>query len=204
MPPVNERDVDWTETEHGSTRFRRKHLSGAADGDGDPGLGCSLYELPPGARSWPYHYHAGNAEAMYVLSGSGRLRVDGEEHPLEAGDYVPFPSGPAGAHQVINDGSAGDDGPGDDRPGADEPGRDDVGWVGSGSDDVGGGMGSDEGDGEPLRFLLLSEMNDPDVTVYPDSGKFGVYAGSPPGGREERTVEGYYRLGDDVDYWEGE
>ena len=194
MPPVNERDVDWTETEHGSTRFRRKHLSGAAGGDGDPGLGCSLYELPPGARSWPYHYHAGNAEAIYVLSGSGRLRVDGEEHPLEAGDYVPFPTGPTGAHQVINDGPAGDDGPGGDGRG---------GEARNGDAGGGGGVG-DEDDGAPLRFLLLSEMNDPDVTVYPDSGKFGVYAGSAPGGREERTVEGYYRLEDDVDYWEGE
>jgi hypothetical protein len=47
-------------------------------------------------------------------------------------------------------------------------------------------------------------MEDPDVTVYPDSGKVGVFAGSPPGGRDERTVEGYYRRADDVDYWDGE
>jgi hypothetical protein len=32
----------------------------------------------------------------------------------------------------------------------------------------------------------------------------GVYAGSPPGGRDERTLEGYYHIDDDVDYWEGE
>ena len=170
MPPVNERDVDWTETEHDPTRFRRKHLSDAASGDEDPELGCSLYELPPGARSWPYHYHAGNAEAMYVLAGTGRLRLDGEERPVEAGDYVPFPTGPDGAHRVIND----------------------------------GGDGDDTDDDAPLRFLVFSEMDEPDVTVYPDSGKFGVYTGSAPGGREERTVGGYYRLDDDVDYWEGE
>ena len=174
MPPVNERDVEWTETKREPTRFRRKHLSDAASGDDDPELGCSLYELPPGARSWPYHYHAGNAEAMYVLAGTGRLRLDGEEHPIEAGDYVPFPSGPAGAHRVIND-------------------------------DSGDVEATAEGDaGEPLRFLLFSAMDEPDVTVYPDSGKFGVYAGAPPGGREERSVSGYYRLDDDVDYWEGE
>ena len=177
MSPVNERDVEWTETDRGSTRFERKHLSDAAADDGDPELGCSLYEIPPGARSWPYHYHAGNAEAMYVLAGSGRLRLDGEEFPLEAGDYVPFPTGPAGAHQVIADGGDGDDG-------AD-------------------GVAGDEA-GEPLRFLLFSGMDEPDVTVYPDSGKIGVYAGSPPGGRAERDVSGYYRIDDDVDYWEGE
>ena len=58
--------------------------------------------------------------------------------------------------------------------------------------------------GGPLRYLVLSTMVEPDVTVYPDSGKFGVYAGAPPGSSDERTVSGYYRLEDDVDYWEGE
>jgi hypothetical protein len=47
-------------------------------------------------------------------------------------------------------------------------------------------------------------MDDPDVTVYPDSEKLGVFVGSPPGGREERSLHGYYRVGDDVDDWEGE
>ena len=55
-----------------------------------------------------------------------------------------------------------------------------------------------------LRYLMFSTMAEPDLTVYPDSGKMGVYAGSPPGGRDERTLEGYYRIDDDVDYWEGE
>ena len=162
MPPVNKRSVEWTETEHGETRFLRKALSASASGDGDPGLGCSLYELPPGGRSWPYHYHAGNAEAIYVLEGEGQVRLDGEDHVIEPGDYVAFPAGPAGAHQVRNDGD------------------------------------------EPLQYLALSDMDEPDVTVYPDSEKLGVYAGSPPGGHEARPVEGYYRIDDNVSYWEGE
>jgi len=33
---------------------------------------------------------------------------------------------------------------------------------------------------------------------------FGVYVGSPPGGRAERSLEGYYRVDDDIDYWEME
>lgn len=61
MEPVNETDLDWQETEHGETGFRRKRLAAAAGADD---LGCSLYELPPGKRSWPYHYHAANAEAF--------------------------------------------------------------------------------------------------------------------------------------------
>lgn len=163
VPPINERDVEWTDTEQGVTRFRRKRLSAAAADHGTPDIGCSLYELPPGGRSWPYHWHAGNAEALYVTSGEGTLRLDGEEFPLAAGDYVPFPTGKAGAHRVLNDGDT------------------------------------------PLRFLVLSTMDQPDVTVYPDSRKVGVYGGSPPGGdADERTVSGYFSLDGAVDYWQGE
>ena len=63
MPIENEQAVEWDEVERGETHFRRKALSEAAS-DGDPALGCSLYELPPGGKAWPYHYHPANAEAM--------------------------------------------------------------------------------------------------------------------------------------------
>jgi uncharacterized cupin superfamily protein len=101
MGPVNEADLDWTDHDHGENGFRRKKLGAAAGGDR---LGCSLYELPAGKRAWPYHYHAGNEEALYALSGTGRLRLDGETHPLEPGDYVAFPEGEESAHQVTNPG----------------------------------------------------------------------------------------------------
>ncbi|MFC6990140.1 cupin domain-containing protein [Haloplanus sp. GCM10025708] len=159
MAPVNEADLDWTELDHGETNFRRKQLGEAAGGDR---LGCSLYELPPGRRSWPYHYHTANEEAIYVLSGTGILRLDGDTHPLRAGDYVACPADESGGHRVVNDAD------------------------------------------EPLRYLAVSTMNDPDVTVYPDSGKVGVFVGAPPGGRDERSLHGYYRLDDAVDYWDGE
>ena len=51
---------------------------------------------------------------------------------------------------------------------------------------------------------MFSILNDPDVTVYPDSNKLEVFVGSPPGGRGERTVHGYYAIEDDIDYWDGE
>lgn len=159
MGSTQESDLDWQETDRGETRFRRKRLAAAAGGSD---LGCSLYELPPGGRSWPYHYHVGNAEALYVLAGEGRLRTPDSEESLTAGDYVALPTGEAGAHRVRND-----------------------------------------GDG-PLRYLALSTMRDPDVTVYPDSEKVGVFGGAPPGGDGERTVAGYFRRGDAVDYWDGE
>lgn len=159
MPTVNESDLEWTESEHGETQFRRKQLGAAAGGDR---LGCSLYELPPGKGSWPYHYHAANEEAIYVLDGTGSIRLGGEMCDLDAGTYVALPVGESGGHRVIND---------------------------------------SEG---TLRYLVVSTMVEPDVTVYPDSEKFGIYVGSPPGGREERTLEGYYEIDADVDYWRGE
>jgi uncharacterized cupin superfamily protein len=154
--PVNESDLDWTTTHHGETGFRRKKLAAAAGGDR---LGCSLYELRPGERSFPYHYHLGNEEAIYVLSGTGALRTPDGARSLDTGDYVAVPAGPDGAHRVHNDGD------------------------------------------EPLRYLVLSTMDDPDVTVYPDSEKVGVFAGSAPGSDDPRAVHGYYRRDDDVDYW---
>lgn len=162
MPIVNDSEVEEQTVERGETRFRRSSLSRAASATGDPDLGCSRYVLPPGGKSWPYHFHLGNAEAMYVLEGTGRLRLEGDTHAIGPGDYVPFPTGEAGAHRVINDSDA------------------------------------------PLRYLVLSTMSEPDVTVYPDSGKFGVFGGAPPGGREERVVEGYYYLDSDVSYWADE
>ncbi|QSW98117.1 cupin domain-containing protein [Haloterrigena alkaliphila] len=161
MNTINESDLEWSENdpELDDVVFRRKELSTAVDADD---LGCSLYELPPGKRSWPYHYHTANEEALYVLAGDGLLVAADGEHPLEAGDYATFPANERGGHRIVNDGD------------------------------------------EPLRYLLVSTMNEPDVTVYPELETFGVYVGSPPGGREERTLEGYYRIDDDVAYWDAD
>jgi len=157
MTVVNERDLDWTETNEGDARFRRKRLGREAGGEE---LGCSLYELPAGERSWPYHYHTGNEEALYVLAGGGVLLCDGEDRALEPGDYAALPAGERGGHRVVNDTDS------------------------------------------PLRYLAVSTMRDPDVTVYPESGKIGVFGGSPPGGSGERDVHGYYDCDATVDYWE--
>jgi len=101
MDPVNAADLDWSETDTERMRFRRKKLGVAADG---ADLGCSLYELDPGDGAWPYHYHYGNEEALYVLAGRGRLRAGDGEHALAPGDYAAFPTGETGAHRVVNDG----------------------------------------------------------------------------------------------------
>lgn len=56
-----------------------------------------------------------------------------------------------------------------------------------------------------LKYLAVSTMEQPDVFVYPDSDKFGVFAGSAPGGRrEERSFAFFGRTRDQRDYWDGE
>jgi uncharacterized cupin superfamily protein len=65
-------------------------------------LGGSLYELPPGERSWPYHYEEGCEEWVLAVSGRPTLRGPDGERQLAPGDIAVFPEGPDGAHQVIN------------------------------------------------------------------------------------------------------
>ena len=101
-PPniAKEDAIEWSEHSHGEQfGYKRKSLSSAAGGEK---LGCSLYEIEPGRRAWPYHYHGANEEAIYVLEGSGTLRVGGEEVPISKGDYATFHARAEGAHQLIN------------------------------------------------------------------------------------------------------
>lgn len=72
---------------------------------GGKGIGCTWYEVPPGKVAWPYHYHTANEESLYVLEGTGTLRIGKEEVAVGPGDYASFPVGPDHAHQLINTGS---------------------------------------------------------------------------------------------------
>jgi uncharacterized cupin superfamily protein len=86
----------WTsESDRPGYRWRRMRIAGER-------LGASLYELPPGERTWKYHYEVGNEELLIVVSGRPTLRDPDGERELEPGDVVLFPEGPDGAHQVVN------------------------------------------------------------------------------------------------------
>ena len=57
----------------------------------------------------------------------------------------------------------------------------------------------------PLRYLALSTTEDPEVVEYPDSGKYGVIAGRPVGGRPTDARFNVFAFKKDaVDYWAGE
>jgi uncharacterized cupin superfamily protein len=75
--------------------WQRKRIAGEH-------LGASLYALPPGQATFPYHYELGNDELLVVVTGSPTLRSAQGERELKPGDCALLPSGEAGAHQLSN------------------------------------------------------------------------------------------------------
>jgi uncharacterized cupin superfamily protein len=83
-------------------RWRRARLGRQA---GARDLGASLFELPPGAATFPLHAHYNNEEMIVVLAGSPSLTTaDGEVRRLLPGDLVACPAGRDGAHRLDNHG----------------------------------------------------------------------------------------------------
>lgn len=139
--------------------WKRARLGRQAGGER---LGASLYELPPGQATFPYHAHFANEEMLVVLDGRPSLRTADGWRELAPGEVVSFRVGRGGVHQILNRGD------------------------------------------EPVRLLLISEMNAPEVSFYPDSNK--ILAGTrPPGGAEgDDDIFEAFDLADAADYWQDE
>jgi uncharacterized cupin superfamily protein len=88
--------------EKGKHHVKMRRLGAAAGGQT---LGANLTELPPGAVSFPFHYHCATEEGIYVVRGSGTARIGDKRVAVKAGDWIAYPVGPDHAHQLINDGS---------------------------------------------------------------------------------------------------
>ncbi len=113
-------------------------------------IGASLYELAPGQRTFPYHFHYAQEELLIVLGGEPTLRDPSGERRLAQGDCVLFKRGPDGAHLLRNE--------------TDEPCR--LLILSSHADvevavypDSGkvGAFARDAGSGEPFRLLVREE-----------------------------------------------
>ena len=63
-------------------------------------IGASVYAAEAGVPIWPYHYHHGIEEWLYVVAGAPVLREPAGERALTPGDLVCFPSGHLGAHTL--------------------------------------------------------------------------------------------------------
>lgn len=139
--------------------WKRARLGRQAGGDR---LGASLYELPPGQATFPYHAHFANEEMLVVVDGCPSLRTADGWRELSPGEVISFKTGRGDAHQILNRSA------------------------------------------EPVRVLLISEMNAPEISFYPDSNK--ILAGTrPPGGIEgDDDIFEAFDLADAADYWRGE
>ena len=88
VPIIHETDVDemqlpgrkfrWLVAED---RIRAEHCS------------TCVIRVAPGDKVRPAHSHPHSEEVIYILSGSGRVLVDGEVAPVRAGSAVLFPQG---------------------------------------------------------------------------------------------------------------
>lgn len=68
-------------------------------GGGHP-FDLQIRRLPPGAAVCPFHSHLAQWELLYVLAGSGTVRVADGTHAIRAGEVFVHP--PGSAHQLIN------------------------------------------------------------------------------------------------------
>src|SRR4051794_41919500 len=72
------------------------------EGFGSVATGLSVYELPPGNASWPYHFETTEEEWLIVIDGELTLRTPEGEAVLRAGDVACLPAGAAGGHTGRN------------------------------------------------------------------------------------------------------
>lgn len=95
-------DPEWdAEQDEPPFTWRRARLGRQAGGEQ---LGASLFEVPPGASTFPLHVHHANEELLVVVAGRPTLRnLDGERE-LAPGELVAFPTGRSGAHRLDNRG----------------------------------------------------------------------------------------------------
>jgi uncharacterized cupin superfamily protein len=98
MANVFEPDFD-AEQDKPPFTWRRARIGRQA---GAEELGASLFELPPGASSFPLHVHHANEELIVVLAGTPTLRSIDAERTLAPGEVVACPAGRRGAHRLDN------------------------------------------------------------------------------------------------------
>ncbi len=57
---------------------------------------------------------------------------------------------------------------------------------------------------EDLEYLCLSTMKEPDIAVYPQTGKVGIFAGVAPGADPKGRTYFKFFYPEECDYWDGE
>jgi uncharacterized cupin superfamily protein len=99
---VNVEEIEPWETSQGNFVSRRRRMGSEG---GCRAVGCTYIEVPPGKTAFPLHWHSSQEEALYILEGTGKLRVGKETVEVGAGDFVGHPTGPQHAHALTNTGT---------------------------------------------------------------------------------------------------
>ena len=93
-------DMPGTAKTHFLNDNARRINKSLGDVTGLSGFGVHLIEVAPGHESTEYHRHYHEDECTYVLSGSGRVTIGDEDHPIGPGDFIAYPKGGA-AHTML-------------------------------------------------------------------------------------------------------
>jgi uncharacterized cupin superfamily protein len=93
-------DPEWDAERHADPFHWKRALLGRQAGARD--LGASLFEVAPGAATFPLLAHFANEELLVVLSGRPTLTTREGARELEPGEVVAFPAGLEGAHRLDN------------------------------------------------------------------------------------------------------
>jgi len=65
-------------------------------------LGASVFAVPSGQAAYPYHFHLGEEELVFVLAGRPSMRTPAGWREVAEGEVIAFPVGESGAHQLVN------------------------------------------------------------------------------------------------------
>ncbi len=57
---------------------------------------------------------------------------------------------------------------------------------------------------EDLEYLCMSTMKEPDIAIYPETGKVGIFAGAAPGHNPKDMTYFKFFYPQECEYWDGE
>ena len=98
VPTIHENDLEGLDLPGRNLRWLvNSELLGANH------MSVCLIKVAPGDKVWPAHSHPNGEETIYLITGEGRVLVDGEVSPVRAGSVVLFPQGKV--HMLHNTGA---------------------------------------------------------------------------------------------------